>query len=276
MKKILLPTDFSDNARQAIDFALQLFEHLGQRDIQYILMHAYQVAASVPIYGEIPPAEMFANTDEEEERLQEVCDALRKFYPEAAISCRFMIGPVQGTMEALIEEASIDLVIMGTHGVSGLEEKLFGSNAARAAKGLQCPVLVVPSGISFRPPRRIIFATDFKNLDNLNILNPVQAIVRTFNPHFITLHILPEGETADKDKERMNRILYTYFDSLKYSHYFLEGQDPVQATEDFLRKHKADWLVLVGQERKFVESLFHRSVIRKMVYQTQIPLLVLH
>lgn len=276
MKKILLPTDFSDNARQAIDFAFQLFDQIALQDVRFVLLHAYQMATSVPVYGEIPPSDMFGNAGEEEFRLQELYHSLQEIYPESAISYRFMVGPVQVTMETVIEEEDIDLVIMGTHGASGLEEQLFGSNAARAAKGLKCPVLIIPEGVTFVEPRRIIFATDFQNLDNLNILNPLQAIVRKFDPHFLTVHILPEGETPDKDKERMNRILYTYFDSLKYSHYFLEGKDPVEAVENFIHEHKADWLVLVGQERKFLESLFHRSVIRKMAYHTAVPLLVLH
>jgi nucleotide-binding universal stress UspA family protein len=275
MKKILLPTDYSDNADVAIDYAFQLFERLGDREVEFFLLHAFQLPTSLPVYGQIPAPGVLTPVDVESRRLDDCRRDWSAKYPGWKIKDILLVGPVFSAIEDVTREQGIDLVVMGTKGAGGMKEVLLGSNASRVAKSLSCPVLIVPAKAKLQSLERVVFATDFNNLDNLNVLNPLQAIVRAFQPHFLTLHILPGGQTPDKDKERMNRILYTYFDTLKYSHHFLEGNDPRKAIEAFVAERRADWLVLVRQDRNFFESLFHRSVIRKMAMHANIPLLAL-
>ena len=275
MHKILLPTDYSQHAERAIEFALHFAGSLSD-PVECLIVHAYTAPATVPVYGYNPPGGEMPPLKKEEEYLQDYVQKWKRSFPDLAIQGRLQIGALMTVLTTLIEdEPGIDLVIMGTKGAGGMEEVLLGSNAARAAKGLPRPVLIIPPEAAFKRPERIVFATDFQKLDKLRILDPLRLLVRRFNPHFLTLHVLPEGETPNAQKEALNRRLQDYFEGTRYSHYYLEGSDTIKAIDGFIRQYKAEWLVLVARERSFLESLFHKSVIRKMAFHTRIPLLVL-
>lgn len=279
MRKILLPTDYSDHAERAIEFAFLLFDRLRLKDNEkpeFLLLHAYPLPSAMPLYGQVPPTTMVAPIEEEEKRLAEHLQKWAERYPDKLLRSVLRGGPLLNALSTTVEEEDISLVVMATKGATGLEEVLLGSNAARAAKNLDVPVLIVPEQASYKPPRTIVFATDFQRLDHLGLINPLLRIVHAFDAHIMTLHVVAENETPGREKERMNRQLRGHFGTLKYSHHYLSSDDPADAIDAFLREHDADWLVLVGKQRTFFESLFHRSVIRKMAFHTTIPLLVLH
>ena len=275
MKKILLPTDYSQHAEKAIEFALH-FAGAQTGHVECLIVHAYTAPATVPVYGYNPPGGEMPPLKKEEDYLGEYVDKWKRTFPGMSIKGRLQIGALMTVLTSLIEEEpDIDLVIMGTKGAGGMEEVLLGSNAARAAKGLTRPVLIIPPDAAYKKPERVAFATDFQKLGKLTILDPLRQLVRRFNPHFLTLHVLPEGNTPNAAKEALIRRLQAYFEGTRYSHYYLEDSDTINAIDRFIKHYKADWLVLVARERNFFESLFHKSVIRKMAFHTKIPLLVL-
>jgi nucleotide-binding universal stress UspA family protein len=279
MKKILLPTDYSEHAKRAIEFTFRLFDHLdaaagGQSE--FLLLHAYPLPTAMPIFGQLPPTALIPPIDEEEKRLNDNLSAWKQAYPNKLLRPVLVGGPLLNALSTTVQEEDIQLVVMGTKGAGGVEEVLLGSNAARAAKSLDVPVLIIPEQATYVPPQRIVFATDFQRLDDLSLLSPLLRVVRAFDANILTLHVMTEGETPSGEKERMNRRLRGHFGTLKYAHHFLPSDDPAEAIDSFLRQQEADWLVLVGKQRTFFESLFHRSVIRKMAFHTTIPLLVLH
>jgi nucleotide-binding universal stress UspA family protein len=277
MKKVLLPTDYSENADEAIEFAIRLFDHLENGKTEFTLMHAYALPSAMPIYGQMPPTAMAPPVKEERERLEDHLEGWRERFPGKLFKSILVGGPLINALSNIIHEEDIDLVVMGTRGASGIEEVLIGSNAARAAKQLECPVLIIPGGTVFEAPGRMVFATDFQRIDNFDLLRPLRTIARAFHPEVLTLHVVETGAMPDPEKKQMQKDLHVYFGGdIPHSHHFVEGDDPTEAIQRFLREQEADWLVLVGKQRSFFESLFHRSVVRKMASHAEVPLLVLH
>ncbi len=276
MKKILLPTDYSDNAHAAIQYALQLFKDWKDAKQEFIIMHAYPMPSAMPIHGQMPPTTISPPVKEEQQRLEDHLEGWRERYPEQAFRPLLLGGQLLNALSATTLEEDIDLVVIGTKGASGMEEVLLGSNAARVAKNLDCPVLIVPGETRYQPPARIVLATDFRRVDDFRIFDPLKALLDHFGKRLLTLNVIPSGEVPDPDIKKMQHKLHEFFSGIKHSHHFMEGDDPAESIGAFIREQEADWLVLIGKQRNFFESLFHRSVIKKMAYHTTAPMLVLH
>ena len=139
---ILVPTDFSEDARAALDAAIDCLG-LGGDPARVILLHVYHVPAEYRSYG---PSSTFARFTEEvaesfRARLEELAGPLRAEGREVEVHCVQGIPP-----EVIVREAAergADLIAMGTHGRSGVAHWVLGSTAERVVQHAKCPVLTV-------------------------------------------------------------------------------------------------------------------------------------
>lgn len=276
MKKILLPTDFSEVSENAIRYALEMFgkEVFGD-EVAFTLLFDY--------YPSAPPVGLGVPGIEEDTRLigqmgknlSLRCQKWQAAYPGIRMREKFTTGSVKNSIRYIAKKEDMDLIVMGTTGKTGVERVLMGSVATGLAYKAPCPVLIIPAGSRFTRPEKIVFATDFRNLEDLTILDNLLAIVQTFDPDFLMLHMTRKDKMTAEERENIDRVLEIYFDTRKYQRYFLEQEDPATGISDFIAQHQADLLVMVGQERGFFEALFHRSVTKQVLHHSRIPLFVL-
>lgn len=148
LNRILAPTDLSECAAAGVKYACILAERF---EAELVLFHAAQefdVAASATEFG-FPPVERLR-----EEMDQYARTKLEKL-PEGAWSIRKITRVVQWgipwrAITSFAEEAEIDLIVLGTHGRSGLSHLFLGSVAERVVRAAPCPVLTVrPEGHQF-------------------------------------------------------------------------------------------------------------------------------
>jgi nucleotide-binding universal stress UspA family protein len=143
--KILCPVDFSEPSRLALKMAAQL---ATENDAELVVTHAWE-APFYPEYGELMlQNEMLAPTKKAEE------DALAALKREVEglgakrVRTKLLFGvPWHAITKETREDAAIDLVVMGTHGRTGIKHVFLGSVAERVARHANCPVLLVrPKG----------------------------------------------------------------------------------------------------------------------------------
>jgi len=245
-------------------------------EVEYLLAHAFSTHEITSIYSQVPTTTAPSQIDEHEDRLEEEMQLLKKDNPEININFRAMGGPLITVLHDMVEDDQIDLVVMGTQGATGLSDKFLGTNAANAAKRLPCPVLIIPEGVTYKLPEKMVLATDFKYIDDLSVFDPVKAIIQTVDPHLLVLHVLMDDQSGTVGIEPIKKMLYQYFSSLKFSVHLLESADPSSGIEEFIQTHEIDWLVLVGSEKRLLKDLFRQSTIKKMAFHTEVPLLVLN
>ena len=281
MKKILLPTDFSDYSKVAIQYAFEWFgKAVYPDDVLFLLMHVYGTDHSTMIpsspYMPASPVHLRDVMRVAERSMEKALADYRRRYPAQRIQKMLVEGgPVEAILDLAREEGA-DLIVMGTKGLGGLERAVLGSVTLGVTRAAPCPVLVVPEEAAFSRPEKVVFATDFRNLEDLHILDPLSHLVEAFDPQFMLLHIYSEMKTTATEKTQMNRLLRDYFHTRHYQHFFLKRDDPVAGVDEFVRGMDADLLVLVGQERNFFEQLFHKSLTKTMIIHSEIPVFVLH
>lgn len=142
IRTVLVPTDFSEDAKLAIATAMRVLLVAGS-DARLLLLHAYHLPVEFTALGTMPVTPtLFADAaDQARKRLDEVAAPLR------ASGLRVDTIALEGYAPALVEEVAkrehVDLVAMGTHGRSGLKRVLLGSTAERVVQHSPCPVLTV-------------------------------------------------------------------------------------------------------------------------------------
>lgn len=145
--RILVPTDFSDTAAPAIEYALQLAQRVGA---SVLLLHVYEIPISYP-EGHGYSAEMMRALEEGANatltgaltRWKERARAIAGDLTPVSINGKVLTGP---TAFSITEEARLgnyDLIVMGTHGRTGLARWMIGSVAERVVRTAGCPVLTV-------------------------------------------------------------------------------------------------------------------------------------
>jgi nucleotide-binding universal stress UspA family protein len=141
LRRILVPTDFSEEAHRSAATALEL---LGARQKgELILVHAYHIPVEYSAYGALPTNWNFiedaarATKAELEKWATELSASGWKVTTEAAE------GPPAYVIETLAKERNVDLIAMGTHGRGALRELVLGSVAKRVVQRAPCPVLTV-------------------------------------------------------------------------------------------------------------------------------------
>ena len=275
MTHILLPTDFSEFSHNAIKYALEMYGKT-QKKANFTLFHVHQIAAPMPAVGSVPVSAEPRLLEASKKRLIKECAEWQHKYPKLTINDYFTSGDVANEIHAYVKDHPTDLVVVASHKKSGLDRWIEGLNAYDIAKEAGCSVLVIPDTVIYNPLKKIVFATDFRNLGDFHILDPLREIVKQSETRFLMLHIYSEKKTSPHDRYMMNSILNDYFDSRQYNYYFLEHNDPAEGIEEFVQGYRADMLALVSQERGFFDKLFHKSVTKQMIIHSELPLLILH
>lgn len=139
LRTLLVPVDFSDPARRALDTAIALARRF---DARLHLLHAYQINTSIYPYGLILGEEVERKLREAAQaKLDEWCEIA----VQAGVAAEGTVSPGSASESILqvAEELPADLIVMGTRGLSGLKHVMLGSVAERTVRMAPCPVLTV-------------------------------------------------------------------------------------------------------------------------------------
>ena len=157
LKKILIPTDFSEPAREALKTAGEFAQHFSA---QLLLVHVVP-PVPVPYQPLISPAPVFDTTSYLQELIKASQDALENYAskhvpPNLQRTLSVTAGDPAYEILRLIQELKPDLVVTATHGHGGWRRFLFGSVAEKVVRQSVCPVLVVhaPPGEGKETPKK--------------------------------------------------------------------------------------------------------------------------
>lgn len=278
MEKILLPTDFSSNAWNAIRYAIELY---SEKACNFYLLNTY---TPVIVHSRFMAASVHEGLPEDNERrfsesgLKEVLEQieLECKYPGHHFETVSSFSLLTDKINDMVDSHQIDLIITGTKGASGISEIFLGSNTVRMIKAARhCPVLVIPEGFSFKKPGRIAFATDFRRSFSLDILQPLLSLTKIFDANVDIIHI-NENEELDRYQQANMELLDEYFKDTPHEYhwlpYFTGKSDVLQY---FLKEFDVDMLALVHYRHGFLEELIREPVVKRVAFHTKLPLLVI-
>jgi nucleotide-binding universal stress UspA family protein len=273
MKKILVPTDFSENAGQALEFAAVIAQAWKA---SLTLLSVYTPAVSR--YNVISPLlvdEIAQAKTEILEKLQITANTVQEIYPDVK---HYNIIGVGGTVEEILSVArteATDLIVMGTQGASSVEKVLLGSNAAEIIEKAECPVLVVPSTTKIKVPKKIIFATDYVHSD-IEGARLLASMAQVFDATITLVHITRNEEETEEELKMIEKFTADVKAATNFEHInfeVLSDNTVMMGLDTILENPGADLIALSTRRRNIFEKLYNPSLTKKFAQYTRIPLL---
>ncbi len=267
MKTIIIPTDFSSAADNAMHYGAQLAQQL---QASVLLLHVYMV----PITMNDMPVLMV--TAEElkggaEEGLSRCKGELEAAYPGLVVKTESRLGDVVGELKEMCKEKDPQLVVLGTHGSSEVEKFIFGSNAFSAIKHLQHPIIAVPSQFAYQPIQTLVLAADLAAVDE-STRNQIISLLRLFpNSQLHIVHVKSEDEEATAQPPLVQQL-----QELTPAYEAIQHDNISVGLQNYIHKIAADLLVVLPHEHSMLESWFFKMHTKDIVKNAQVPVLCIH
>lgn len=268
MKNIIIPTDFSKNATEALDFAISNF---NDADTCFWLVHVYRL----PYSGAVVSIDLdnLLKKDREEDLRGEL-KAIRAKFPGLQIQGHALQGMLVDIIAKIVKKESIDMIVMGTTGATGVKGILLGSNAANIVKNSNIPVLLFPTDCGVPSMKKVVFATDLEIVKGYETFQPIRQIVKKTGAELDILH-LEDVEDLPIDNDREELLLDSIFVDLPHGFHVKELKHAEEDILDYAHDVNADLIVVVARNYSFFERIVHRSTSRKLSMLTNVPLLIL-
>lgn len=287
-RQILVPIDFSGVSKKAAQLAFNIASHL---DAELVVMHSYlsPINYAVPI-GDFYPVDPspFIQTKEVE---QSANTNFRNFISNLTESIgkskwdklnpSYIIKPgyANDDILAYAKEHQPRLIVIGRGGDKSWSGTV-GSVTADVMFNAPVPVLVVPEEMDDKKVsdfKEILYATNFDAKD-FAVLDKLMAILRPFNIKLSCAHVgQPDEYGWDLARlEGMKDILHKKYKEREFECKLIMGNDVIKTLESYLEDEEIDALALTTHKRNMITRLFNPSLARKMVFHTNLPLLVFH
>jgi nucleotide-binding universal stress UspA family protein len=269
MRHILFPTDFSENAENAIYYGLSMY---SDEPCKFTIFNTYPIPYANP---DVPIPINDIASEGADKYFKLLIKNINKEFPNNTfkIQTEFNIGELVPTIRSLIKRKKINQIIMGTQGATGLTEALIGSSTASVIKHVKFPVIAIPEKSNFQVPKKIVLAVDGETKLTKRVLNPLLEIVKKYNSEVLILHVVKDNENEIfLNKKKLNQLLK----DIEHSYHFIYDKNIPQGIEDFIEEQNASMIAMVTHKINFFERIFHRSITKKVTFHTEIPLLAMH
>lgn len=264
MLKILLPTDFSDNAQKAIDYAIYLLE---RESCTFYLLYAYDLMLSAPVTK--------LDAEDRLELLQQKLEAVNN--SQHTFECILLTDTVLSAIKKTVTDKDIDYLFMGTKGSSALREIFMGSVTVGVIKQIDtCPIIAIPEEYDYDIPDDIIFANDFKHPIKTLELTPLIKISLLWDST-INVVLVDAKKELDETQKLNKELLRNSLKDIRHRLVKVKKKDSVSTTLNHLEKEYKNigMVSLLNTKHGFFEKLVREPIIRKIAFKTKVPLLVL-
>lgn len=273
MKTIIVPTDFSATADNAMNFAAEMAIKI---DASLLLLNVYQVPVSVTDMPVVVVSTDELRKDTESKLAQVKNDLIKTFSNKLKIYTETKLGDVSDELEEVCKKIQPFAVIMGTNS-KGVERALFGSTALRTARHLKWPVIVVPPNKKYGDGiKKIGFASDFINVVKTTPVHFIRDMVKAFGAELHVLHVDHDNKHFKPTTPEESVMLQTLLEELNPTYDFIDNVDIEDGINEFADKNNLDLLITIPKKHGLFETLFKHSSTKELVTQSHVPVMCVH
>lgn len=274
MKTLLICTDFSASAKHAARYGCMLASHYKFRHI--VLLHAYQTMVPTTVL----PLENTPYKDSYDVSLRQLKDLQKELSGstdnDIIIRTRLEAVSLGESINDICKEEEADMVVMGITGKSKFEKLFVGSNAVTVSQTSKYPVLIVPAEAPIEPIRSILFACDLNEVTATIPLDSLDKILAFFYAPLFVVNVDNKNRHFSPQTPEEMYHLHHIFDKYRPQYAFIDREDITSGIIDYAEKNYISLIITVRRNYNFIQQLFHRSKTEKLIYQSIIPLLILH
>lgn len=273
METIIVGTDFSLPAKNAVNYAVGLARHFSAK---LVLVNAY----SLPVggYNSMVPLDMISVLQESSaSALQELKQEIIKNNYDFGIECLSQVGTPYGAIKDAVTKYSGDLVVMGMVGEgSFLKRHIMGSTAISVARDLEIPAFIVPEAARYNKIKNICFACDVDRIEEGTLIYTARDFAEIFGAELELVTIdVPGKELVNAPSET-----YTFVEKrlrgIKHKQVHIADTDVSKALEYYFKFHTTDLVMVNPGKHNLLQRMFTESITKSLAYTLETPLLAIH
>ena len=272
MRSILVPIDFSDQARYAAKVASDIARHTNSK---IYLLHMLELPTGIidsAGYGSTsntPSALLFLS------RAHEKFEEFKKLPFLEGIEVEDSVQ-FHKAYDGIIDESkkqNADLIVMGSKGTSGLEEMLVGSNTEKVVRNSDVPVLVIKKEIDKFKIDNIVFASNFKQ-DHRKAFQKILDFASLFNArlHLLKINTIHNFETTKESSDAIRNFIND-FDLGDYTLNIYNDISVEAGILNFSKVIDADAILLNTSGRRGLAHLFNGSIGEDLANHAKLPVI---
>ncbi len=276
MRKILIPTDFSENAMNALKYATELFKY---EISEFYIMNTYQEESYsevvLPTQGVLDIA-----TSKISKTSNEQLQIIKKDIITISPNPRHKFHTISANnllldeADRIVDQENIDIVVMGTKGKTNDKKLTFGSNTLQVLKYVQCPVLAIPENYAYIQPKHILFPTNFMIPYKRRELKLVCEIAAPFRATIDVLYISISDKLSRRQQENQE-FLKEELCKNTINFKTENSKHLINSIYKYIREKDIDMLVMVNTEHSFLENIVFQSPLDELSLNLDIPFLSL-
>ncbi|MEP6712540.1 MAG: universal stress protein [Ferruginibacter sp.] len=259
MRTVIIPLDFSETSFNAAHYAANMYKN--RADTTLILYHYYSGGDDTSTINnylnslKIELGDSSTNIETVTESGDNFIDSLTKF---SHVRRAYMI-------------------VMGLTGKSPITQWFSGSNTLKMAEKNVCPVLIVPAEAMYTGLENVLITSEMKYVEETPVLLAVKRVLEDFKP---SLHVLNVDESHyislttgfKEERDKMESLLAEFNPEF----YFMRLFDFHESVNLFVKDKNIDMIIIGPKHHSFYEKLFKTQHTKKMIYQSNVPVLAVH
>lgn len=276
MRKVLIPTDFSDNAMNALKYALELFKYEVS---EFYIMHAYQdeIYADETLLNKEKLDLVIENVSRASiNKLESILKHIKKISPNPRHKYYIVSSNniLVDETDKIVEEENVDIIVMGTRGERNDKKLTFGSHTLQVLRYVQCPVLAIPENFRYTQPKHILFPTDYMIPYKRRELKLLCEMASPFRAIIDMVYISKSDKLSVRQQDNRDFIKEELCKN-KIDFKVIKSKDILKTINTYIKENNINMLVMVNTRHSFLENMLFQSTIDQISLHINIPLLAL-
>ncbi|WP_046744469.1 universal stress protein [Kordia zhangzhouensis] len=259
MKNILLPTDFSENSWNAIEFAIRFLENTR---CHFYILHVNTTDDCSTI----------------KDKFQQLTARISQTFPKNILHKYITLTNNSSCIQAVrheVEDKEIDMMIIGAKGISDSQAHIVGNFAENIITKVKCNVLIIPENVTYKTFNEVAFPTDFTLSTDIRTLSPITTLLHDITALRV-LYINKVSHQLNHQQQANKALLEDFLDNYEYSFHFLTHHNTENAVEDFVQNKDIDLMIMAAKNLNYFKKILFHSNVANINYHTKIPFLIMH
>lgn len=271
MKRVLVLTDFSENARNALNCGSVLFDRIPT---VFYLLNVYKRPKGSNYEGE------WLNQWAEQvvHDLGKLLKEVKRDFKNPKHSFHNIAKPLPfaNSIKEVVTKNGIDLILLPAKGPMGAKETFLGTDAVSAIHSIKnVPIIVVPKSFVVKKPAQIVFSTNFKRAFNRNELDALLVLAKSLRCKLKIVQIMNDSR-LDEFQKLNKEYLTDIFNGLEHSFEKIQVKtSETAAINEYVKKMEGDMISLVNHRYNFLQKITQEDVVKKVTFNSEVPILVL-
>ena len=281
IKNIIVPTDFSETARNAYKYAKKLAATIGAT---VELVHVTEPFIPFPLMSveltSVESADQFNVKAMEEFIYKEEADTDNSHamtLVENKIKSKIIRGNVVESLVEISKNKNTDLMVLGTSGLENIMSKIVGSVSLELSNKAHCPVILVPPDATWHKIERMMYSSTYGSA-GLKMLKEITHFARSVQAAIHFVHVENSESEGEKNVPELLRNRLSLLDSSDkpIGIHTVYNADTLEALKKYAEVNNINLMVFANKHRSFWQNLIFKSISKNMALSTDVPIMVMH